>query len=160
MCGWKSDKIYITPATGNALPQFTFKTLKGEIITNKSLKERIWLMEFWASWCKPCRVQNQQNRLMINRLSEADSTFKQHFGIIGVALDTDTTVWLKAIRNDQLEWNHQVCDTLKWEGVAALNFGLTYIPYNFLLDENGIILAQGLHGLSLEDKIRTLLTDK
>lgn len=147
------------PDNGSPLPYFKYATHRGDSITPTDLAGKFWLIEFWASWCQPCRIQNQQTNFMLDSMVQKDVHFKEKFGVLGISLDENREVWQKAIRNDFLEWDYHVIDSLKWDGEVANNFGITYLPYNLIVNQRGIIVAQGLHGQALRNKIEDLLVD-
>jgi peroxiredoxin len=139
------------------IPDFKYITIEGESLNRDSLTGKYWLIEFWASWCLPCRKQHPNFNTMLAKLESEDISFRDRLGIIGISLDKDTSTWRKAISNDHLNWDHQICDTLLWEGQSARIFEFSYMPFNILIDDKGIIQAQGLYGAGLEEKLRELL---
>ena len=94
---------------------------------------------------------------MLEKLNQQDSGLESRFGILGISFDKDTSAWRKSIFNDKLHWTHQVCDTLYWDSPTAKKFQLGHLPYNFIIDENGMVQGQELYGSGLEEKLRLLL---
>jgi thiol-disulfide isomerase/thioredoxin len=111
--------------------------------------ENYLLVDFWASWCGPCRDENPNLVAVYNDYKD------KGFDILGVSLDRDKDSWLKAIRNDNLTWHH-VSDLLYWENRAAKIYGVRSIPSNVLIDPNGIIIAKNLRGKELREKLEEI----
>ena len=108
------------------------------------------LVDFWASWCRPCRAENPNVVRVYNQYKD------KGFEILGVSLDKSKDAWLKAIEQDKLTWKH-VSDLKFWQSEAAQLYGVSSIPYTILLDPEGTIIAQNLRGASLERKLAELL---
>lgn len=137
-------------AVGTMAPDFTQNDAKGNPITLSSLRGKYILIDFWASWCGPCR---QENPNIVN----AYNKFKDKgFDILGVSLDQDKAAWEKAIVDDKLAWL-QVSDLKYWENQAAQTYGIRSIPASFLLDKEGKIIARDLRGPALEAKLAELM---
>lgn len=136
---------------GNRAPDFTMSSSRGGTINlfNYSKGKKFILIDFWASWCKPCREENPN-------LVEAHQKFKNKgFDIIGVSLDKDANAWQKAIKDDNLNWAH-VSDLKMWENSVAKTYMINSIPSNVLIDDKGIIIARNLKGVELIDKLNEL----
>jgi thiol-disulfide isomerase/thioredoxin len=132
---------------------FTLPTLKGDSVTLSSLKGKIVLIDFWASWCGPCRYANKH-------LVKLYSKYKnQGFEIFGVSLDEDMSDWKKAISKDKITWL-QVNDRGGWEAVAAIKWNIEALPSSFLVNKNGDVVAMDLEKDELEKWIRELLEIK
>ena len=112
-------------------------------ITERRIQNKAVLIEFWATWCQPCRVKNFE-------LNELYAKYNDKIELIGVALDTDSLRWRKAIRNDQLTWPIQVRDTAKWNSSFLKSAGISYLPNNVLVDINGKVLGRELSGAELQ----------
>lgn len=135
---------------GVAVPDFTQPSPEGNNISLASFKGKYVLVDFWASWCGPCRAESPN-------LVKAYEQYKgKGFEIFSVSLDDKKDKWLKAVKDDGYTWP-QAGDLKGWENAAASLFGISGIPFNFLVDPNGIIVARNLRGEDLEKKLSELL---
>lgn len=135
---------------GDMAPEFTMNDTEGKPFALKQLKGKYVLVDFWASWCAPCRGENPIVVAAYNKFKN------KNFTILGVSLDEDKAAWLKAIKDDNLTW-HQVSDLKGWANATVKMYGYEGIPYNVLLDPNGKILATELRGSDLERKLAEVL---
>jgi peroxiredoxin len=125
---------------------FTLPDTKGNEFKLSSLKGKYVLVDFWASWCVPCRAENPHLLKAYNELKS------KNFEIVGVSLDDKREPWLKAVEIDKLPWT-QVSDVKGFQTEVAVRFGITAIPQNFLIDPNGKIIAKDLRGEDVNEKI-------
>ena len=135
---------------GSAAPEIRQATPEGGSFALSELKGKVVLVDFWASWCRPCRIENPN----VKRIYEKYA--KKGFEILGVSLDRDHESWVKAIKDDGLPWKH-VSDLGFWNNAAAQEYGVSSIPYTVLLDREGNILEKGLRAEELEGKLAKLL---
>lgn len=135
---------------GKQAPEFSLPDINGKEVKLSSLKGKYVLVDFWASWCKPCRHENPNVVKAFNRFKD------KNFTIIGVSLDKEKGPWLQAISEDKLTWQH-VSDLKYWQSQVTSLYNLEGIPYNVLLDPTGKIVAEGLRGEQLEQKLAEYL---
>jgi thiol-disulfide isomerase/thioredoxin len=145
----KAKKFFI----GQSITNFTQKDSLGNIFTLSSLKGKYVLIDFWASWCGPCRSENP------NLVKLYQQYKKENLEIIAVSLDTNKDKWLKAINKDGLNWLH-VSDLKGWKNEVAKLYDIHYIPQNILIDPNGMIVAKNLIGVTLDMKLSEVLVAK
>lgn len=131
---------------GGTPPDFTQKTPEGEELSLTDLRGKVVLVDFWASWCGPCRKENPNVVRMYKKYKD------QGFEILGVSLDSKKDRWMKAIKDDKLTWPH-ISDLKGWKNEAAKTYAITSIPQTVLLDAEGKILARNLRGPTLEAKL-------
>ena len=152
--GLKLKKIFESPNQpldiGYTVPDFSAPSPDGEIINLNKELGKVTLLEFWASWCAPCRRENPNLVKIYNRHKD------QGFNIIGVSLDKNRNQWIQAISDDYLTWKH-VSNLKFWQDPIAKLYNITAIPASFIIDQNGKILAKNLRGNQLASKISELV---
>lgn len=137
-------------AIGQIAPDFTMATPAGDSLSLHSIKGKVKIIDFWASWCGPCRRMNPE---VVELYKEFHP---KGLEIIGVSLDREKDAWVKAIADDKLAWNH-VSDLGFWKNAAAQLYVINSIPSLVLLDENNTIVAKNLHGEELKQKVAEML---
>lgn len=142
-----------TFAVGSEAPLFAGPTPEGEEISLESLRGKVVLIDFWASWCGPCRRENPNVVKLYNEYKS------KGFEILAVSLDRTKDRWVKAIADDQLTWLH-ISDLKGWQSEYARQYGVSSIPQTVLLDREGKIMARNLRGKALEMKLADVFSVK
>ena len=137
-------------SVGKIAPDFELDTPEGEKISLYGVQAKVKLIDFWASWCGPCRGENP------NVVAMYKEYHPKGLEIIGVSLDKDKEAWIKAIADDELTWKHW-SDLQFWQAAPAKLYGVNAIPHTVLLDESNRIIAKNLRGKALRDNIAELL---
>ncbi len=153
---YKNIQAGLVTAIGQKAPDFAAPTPKGDTLRMSDIlkKSKVLVLDFWASWCRPCRVENPYVVEIYKKYH------KDGLNILGISLDKpgDKEKWLKAIKDDQLDWYH-VSNLQYWQDPVARQYGIMSIPSTLILDKNGVIRAKNLRREKLEQKIKELLNE-
>jgi len=131
-------------------PDLTMNDVNGKPVSISNFKGKYLLVDFWASWCRPCRAENPNVVAAYNKFKD------KNFTVLGVSLDQNKDAWLQAIKNDRLTWTH-MSDLKYWESAAVSTYKFQGIPYNILIDPSGKVIAESLRGPALEQKLEEVL---
>lgn len=139
-------------AVGAVAPSLNsnFKSPTGEVITLESLRGNYVLIDFWASWCRPCRMENPNVVNLYNKYA------KDGFTVYSVSLDKNAASWEKAILDDGLIWPNHVSDLKQWQTEATKIYGFNGIPYTVLIDKEGKIIGKKLRGAALDEELKKI----
>ena len=149
----KNLNDFKTVKEGRRAPEFSAPNPEGKTVSLKESLGKITIIDFWASWCGPCRTENPN---MVKLYSEFHD---KGLNIIGVSLDDDAAKWKEAIAKDNLTWTH-VSNLKKWKDQIAIQYGVKEIPNTYILNQYGVVIAKNLSGDALKAKIAELLAVK
>jgi thiol-disulfide isomerase/thioredoxin len=136
---------------GDEAPEIVMNDPLGNERKLSDLRGKVVLLDFWASWCGPCR---RENPAVVRAYQEYQP---KGFEVFSVSLDKDLNRWTAAIQQDQLEWPNHVCDLKGWSNAAARAYGVSSIPHAILIDQDGVIVATHLRGRALVAQLEELL---
>ena len=135
-------------------PEFTLADTAGTNVALSSFKGKYVLLDFWASWCRDCRVENKNLVKVYQKFKDQEDLV-----FLSVSLDFNKENWIKTIAMDGLAWPNHVSDLMKWKSPVAKAYGVRSIPQAFLIDKQGNIVAEGLTGSKLEAKLTSIFAD-
>jgi peroxiredoxin len=143
-----------SPEVGKKAPDIELTDINGKTIKLSSLKGKVVLIDFWASWCGPCRKENPYTVEIYNAYKD------KGFTVFSVSIDQSKEKWIKAVEKDELVWPYHVIDPKGWYGKAATTYNVEAIPATFLVDKDGTIVATNLRGAELEKTLKKMFKEK
>jgi thiol-disulfide isomerase/thioredoxin len=145
---------------GNKAPDITLRGINDSALSLSSIKDKLVLIDFWASWCGPCRIENPMVVEAYNKYKNKNFKGGKGFTIYSVSLDVDKFAWKRAIDKDGLIWPYHVSDLKGWGSEAVGKYGIQGIPTNVLINDKGIIVDKNLRGEALEQALSKLVISK
>ena len=145
------------PTIGEKAPEIIMPSPSGELDSLSSLQGKMVLIDFWGSWCVPCRVENQLLKKLYRQYKDSSFIHGQGFEIFSVSMDTDSAAWHKAISDDKINWSHHVSDLQGWNSPVVDDYNFKYIPHNLLVDSNGVVVAKNLRKERLSEFLEVSL---
>ena len=142
---------------GEKAPEIALKTIDGTVLKLSSLRGKMVLIDFWASWCSPCRKENPNVVDAYNKYKDQAFVGGTGFTVYSISLDSNKDNWSGAIKADKLAWENHVCDYKKWQSPIVRDYSVTAIPSNYLIDGDGVIVATNLRGAALDKTLSSFL---
>lgn len=153
-----STKQAVGLKVGDVAPGIVQENPEGEKISLASLQGKMVLIDFWASWCKPCRAANPQLVGLYNKYKDKSFKNASGFTVYSVSLDQQKEAWMRAIKEDGLVWPNHVSDLKYWNNAAARKYKVSSIPFTVLIDGNGVVVGKRLTHQQLEYELSKRLS--
>lgn len=149
----------IHPGIGEKAPEIALPDINGDTLKLTELRGKVVLVDFWASWCRTCRIENKTFSAAYNRFKDSGFKDGQGFEVFSVSLDGDAKQWKNAISNDRMSWKYHVSDLKKWDSPVIADYNFKYIPHNLIIDKNGKVIAKELYGSRLIEFLESRLSE-
>lgn len=144
---------------GLRAPEIVLPDTAGEVKKLSDLQGKLVLVDFWAAWCNPCRRENPELVKVYSEYKDKVFSKGSGFEILSVSLDRNREAWIEAMETDKINWPYALGDMQGARTPPAMDYEIQMIPANFLLDQNGVVIASNLRGASLEEKLKELLSE-